>query len=73
MESFEAMKRQEETLGFAEKPKGMTAFFAKGQAGVWRDDLTPAQVAKLRAAFLPALERWYPEMLKDTGAVAAQV
>ena len=71
--SFEAMKRQEETLGFAEKPKGMTAFFAKGQAGVWRDDLTPAQVAKLRAAFLPALERWYPEMLKDTGAVAAQV
>ena len=70
--SFEAMKRQEETLGFAEKPKGMTAFFAKGQAGVWREDLTPAQVAKLRAAFLPTLERWYPEMLKETGAVAAQ-
>jgi hypothetical protein len=70
--SFEAMKRQEETLGFAEKPKGMTAFFAKGQAGVWREDLTPAQVARLRAAFLPTLERWYPEMLKETGAVAAQ-
>ncbi|MBE0452456.1 sulfotransferase domain-containing protein [Roseovarius autotrophicus] len=69
--SFEALKKQEETLGFGEKPAGMTAFFAKGQAGVWREDLTPAQVARLREGFLPTLERWYPEMLKETAEVAA--
>ncbi|WP_300549077.1 sulfotransferase domain-containing protein [Roseovarius sp.] len=69
--SFEAMKKQEETLGFAEKPQGMTAFFAKGQAGVWRDDLTPQQVGRIREAFLPTLERWYPEMLKETAEFAA--
>lgn len=69
--SFEAMKKQEEEKGFFEKPKGMTSFFAKGQAGVWREDLTPEQVARLREAFLPTLEKWYPEMLAETAEVAA--
>jgi len=70
--SFDAMKKQEEKLGFAERPPGMETFFAKGRAGVWRDDLTPAQVGRLREAFLPVLEQWYPEMLKDTAEFAAQ-
>ena len=70
--SFAAMKRQEEKHGFFEKPKGMTSFFAKGQSGVWRDDLTPQQVGRLREGFLPTLEKWYPEMLKDTAEFAAQ-
>jgi hypothetical protein len=70
--SFEAMKKQEESLGFAERPQGMQAFFAKGQAGVWREDLNPEQVARLREAFLPTLEEWYPEMLKETGAFVAK-
>ena len=65
--SFEQMKSFEEKHGFLEKPQGMSRFFAKGRAGVWREDLTPEQVARLRAAFLPALEKWYPEMLRDTG------
>lgn len=64
--SFDAMKVQEETLGFSEKPTGMERFFAKGRAGVWREDLTPAQVAKIRKEFLPVIEKWYPEMLKET-------
>ncbi len=68
--SFAAMKKQEEKDGFFEKPKGMKSFFAKGQAGVWRDDLTPAQVGRLREAFLPTLEKWYPELLKDTAEFA---
>lgn len=68
--SFAAMKKQEEKHGFFEKPKGMTSFFAKGQAGVWRDDLTPAQVGRLREGFMPALEKWYPELLEDTAAFA---
>ncbi len=66
--SFEALKKQEEEKGFRERPKGMQSFFAKGQAGVWRDDLTPAQIARLREAFKPTLEKWYPELLKDTAA-----
>ena len=35
-------------MGFMERPKGMSTFFAKGRAGAWREDLTPAQVARLR-------------------------
>jgi hypothetical protein len=68
--SFEAMKKQEREHGFLEKPRGMESFFAKGQAGAWREDLTPAQVARIRAEFLPTLEKWYPEMLEETAAVA---
>ncbi|EDM69440.1 sulfotransferase [Roseobacter sp. AzwK-3b] len=71
--SFEAMRRQEEKLGFAERPAGMAQFFAKGQAGAWREDMTPAQVARVRELFLPALERWYPEVLKETANMAARV
>ena len=69
--SFEAMRKQEEALGFVERPQGMQKFFARGQAGVWREDLSPAQVGRLRDGFLPALEKWYPEMLKETEAFAA--
>jgi len=64
--AFDAMKKQEEEHGFRERPKGMQSFFAKGRAGVWREDLTPAQVARIREAFLPVLEEWYPELLKET-------
>ena len=70
--SFEAMRRQEAELGFRERPEGMTQFFAKGQAGAWRDEMTAAQVARIRELFLPTLERWYPEMLDETAKVAAQ-
>ena len=69
--SFANMQKQEKEKGFTERPEGMTSFFAKGQAGVWRDDLTPAQVARLREGFLPTLEKYYPEMLKETAAFAA--
>ena len=70
--SFAAMKKQEEKHGFFEKPKGMSSFFAKGQAGVWKDDLTPEQVGRLREGFLPTLEKWYPELLKETEDFARQ-
>lgn len=64
--SFAAMKKQEEKHGFRERPDGMTNFFAKGRSGVWREDLNPAQVARLREMFLPTLEKWYPELLNET-------
>ncbi|WP_138934795.1 sulfotransferase domain-containing protein [Roseovarius arcticus] len=64
--AFDKMQKQEREHGFTEKPEGMANFFAKGQAGVWKDDLTPAQVGRIREAFLPALEQHYPEMLRET-------
>ena len=69
--TFEALRKQEEKFGFWEKPAGMQRFFARGQAGVWREDLTPAQVARLREGFLPTLEKWYPELLDETAQFAA--
>ncbi len=68
--SFEAMRRQEAKLGFRERPPSMAQFFARGQAGVWRDEMTPAQVARVRDLFLPAIAQWYPEMLDETAAFA---
>ncbi len=64
--AFDKMQKQEREQGFTEKPEGMANFFAKGQSGVWKDDLTPAQVSRIREAFLPALEQHYPEMLRET-------
>jgi len=68
--SFDALKRQESEKGFSERPPHMQAFFARGQAGVWREDLTPAQVGRIREAFMPVLEKWYPEMLPETSEFA---
>ena len=68
--SFDELRRQEEKQGFIERPQGMQRFFAKGRAGAWREDLTPAQVVRLREAFLPALERWYPELIRETADLA---
>ncbi|MDT8343565.1 MAG: sulfotransferase domain-containing protein [Thermohalobaculum sp.] len=69
--SFDALRKQEEQAGFIERPPGMERFFARGRAGGWREDLTPAQVARLRDAFLPTLTAWYPELLEETAAFAA--
>jgi len=68
--SFESLKKQEEEHGFRERPEGMKSFFAKGKAGGWKEELTPEQVGTLREAFLPTLEKWYPEMLKETAEFA---
>jgi hypothetical protein len=70
--AFSAMQKQEREKGFLERPPQMEAFFAKGQAGAWRDDLTPAQVSALREAFLPMIETWYPELVAETAEIAAR-
>ena len=64
--SFESLQKQEREKGFRERPPKMKQFFARGAAGGWREDLMPAQVARIRAEFLPTLEKWYPEMLDET-------
>lgn len=64
--SFESLRKQERKIGFRERPPKMKQFFARGVAGGWREDLTPVQVARIRAEFLPILEKWYPEMIDET-------
>ncbi len=71
--SFRALQKQERETGFGERPKGMEQFFATGRAGGWREDLTPAQVARIRAEFLPTVEKWYPEMLDETREFAGDL
>jgi hypothetical protein len=64
--SFKSLQIQEREKGFRERPPNMKQFFARGVAGGWREDLTLEQVARIRSEFLPALEKWYPEMLDET-------
>ncbi len=66
LSSFASLQNQERKQGFRERPPKMKQFFARGAAGGWREDLTPAQVARIRSEFLPTLESWYPEMLDET-------
>lgn len=68
--SFKSLQKQEKEKGFAEKPAEMKSFFAKGRAGSWREDLTPAQVGRIREEFATTLEKWYPEMLDETADFA---
>ncbi len=68
--SFDSLQKQEARQGFRERPGAMARFFVRGRPGGWRAELTPAQVARIRAEFLPALEQWYPEMLAETEAAA---
>ena len=68
--SFETLQKQEREKGFRERPTEMKQFFATGRSGNWRERLTPEQVARLRAEFLPVIERHYPEMLEETAAAA---
>jgi len=50
----------------------MKQFFTTGRAGGWREELTPGQVARIRAEFMPVLEKWYPEMLDETRDFAGE-
>lgn len=68
--SFEALKKQEQKHGFVERPAGSQSFFTKGKAGAWREDLTPAQVGRIREEFGDVIAQWYPEMLDETAAFA---
>lgn len=71
--SFEALRKQEDKEGFIERPATMERFFHSGRSGGWRDTLSPKQVARLHNAFEPALRKWYPELVGETGAIAAKV
>lgn len=42
--AFEELRRQEDLVGFRERPPAAERFFREGKAGQWRTGLTPAQV-----------------------------
>jgi hypothetical protein len=46
---YEELRRQEEEVGFAERPQFTSRFFRRGEAGGWRDTLTPEQVKQIIA------------------------
>jgi hypothetical protein len=48
--AFERLQQQESDRGFAEAPSRARRFFRRGQAGGWREELTPAQAAAIEAA-----------------------
>jgi aryl sulfotransferase len=56
--SFDKLREQEGTLGFAEwhDPDGRR-FFRRGEAGGWRDELTLEQVDRIERAHAPMMRR----------------
>jgi aryl sulfotransferase len=53
---FARLKRQEAETGFRERPpQARGGFFRRGEAGAWRDELTPEQAARIEAAHGPMM------------------
>jgi hypothetical protein len=45
--SFDVLRGQEDRTGFVERSPAQERFFRKGQAGQWREELKPDQVARI--------------------------
>ncbi len=55
---FGELRRQEQDKGFSERPRlSDGAFFRRGEAGAWRDELTTEQVARIEAEHAPMMQR----------------
>lgn len=46
---FRELRRQEDLAGFADGSQQAEAFFRRGEAGAWRDELTPSQIRRIVA------------------------
>jgi aryl sulfotransferase len=56
--AFAELRRQEEEKGFGESPhKPGGPFFRRGEAGAWRDELTPEQLAQIEAGHAAMMRR----------------
>ncbi|MCU0893041.1 MAG: sulfotransferase domain-containing protein [Rhodospirillales bacterium] len=53
--AFKVLAEQERKEGFVERARGAAAFFRRGQAGGWREELTPAQVEAILACHRPLM------------------
>jgi aryl sulfotransferase len=68
---FDRLRRQEAEYGFREAPpRAKDAFFRRGRAGAWKDELTPDQAALLEATHGPMMRRLGYEVA-DTPMAAA--
>jgi hypothetical protein len=55
---FAELRRQEQDRGFSETPRRPGGlFFRRGEAGAWREELTPEQAAQIEAAHAPMMRR----------------
>jgi aryl sulfotransferase len=55
---FAELRRQEQAKGFIEGPVGPGGlFFRRGEAGAWREELTPEEIARIEAAHAPMMQR----------------
>ena len=57
--TFSELARQEREKGFKEASRadGGRKFFRRGQAGTWRDELTPEQIARIEAVHASMMRR----------------
>ncbi|MEM9279122.1 MAG: sulfotransferase domain-containing protein [Pseudomonadota bacterium] len=58
LSSFEALSKQEDQLGFNEKPKEAKKFFRSGKSGQWRDELSKDQVRRIVSAHQAQMGRF---------------
>lgn len=54
---FDRLRAQEEAAGFKERLSPALRFFRRGVTDGWRDELTPAQIARIEAAHGPVMAR----------------
>ena len=54
---FDRLQAQEEAAGFKERLSQAPRFFRRGVANGWRDELTPAQIARIEADHGPVMAR----------------
>jgi hypothetical protein len=56
---FSQLRQQEEAKGFREAPRAGAPrpFFRRGEAGAWRSELSPEQVARIEAEHAPMMRR----------------
>jgi len=55
--AFDELHRQEAEHGFAEKSARASRFFRRGEAGGWKEELNPEQVARVIAGHGPMMRR----------------
>ncbi len=56
--AFDVLQKQELNTGFRERPEKLALFFRQGRAGIWREALLPAQVARIIDDHGPVMERF---------------